>query len=172
MALEGGFLVVTPEIPLSDAQVHAKVTRIDLDLRGPLTSDQTIGVTLEDHSKITFRRTALNFHQLDVALTQVQAQGLTGDWKYEGVRGQGLDANVVLQNLLGKNRKFMSSLHVWPNEDAPKAPLIRFYVDGMQRLNFTFISTEGWRQEFVEVPLHIPPVPRDVQLFSGASTLE
>ena len=171
MAIEGGFLVVTPEKALTREQLQAKIARVDLDLRGPLTSCQTILVTLQDGSKLIFRRTVLNFSELDEALAQLRTQGLLLDWKYEGARGRGLNANVVLTNFLGKHRKFMSSLCTWPNEQRPKQPSVRFYVDGMQRLNFTFITRNGWRQEFVEVPLQIPPVPRDVDLYSGVSEL-
>lgn len=167
LSLEGGFLVVTPEAPLTKAQLGAKVKRIDLDLRGPLTSDQTILVTLEDGAKVIFRRTVLDFNQLDQALAQVRAQGMIADWKYDGARGRGINANIVLENFFGKHRKFMSSLCTWPNKEQPGQPIVRFYVDGMQRLNFSFISKEGWRQEFVEVPLQVPPVPRDVELYSG-----
>jgi hypothetical protein len=171
MSLEGGFLVVTPEVPLTTRQLATKVARVDLDLRGPLTSDQTILVTLEDGEKLTFRRTVLDFDQLDEALAQLRAQGMIADWTYDGARGRGLNANVVLQHFYGKHRKFMSSLCTWPNDEHPDRPIVRFYVDGMQRLNFSFISKEGWRQEFVEVPLQVPPVPRDVELYSGVHTI-
>ena len=93
------------------------------------------------------------------------------DWKYDGSRGRGLNANVLLQQFLGKHRKFMSSLSTWPTHERPVTPIVRFYVDGMQRLNFTFITRQGWRQEFVEVPLQVPPVPRDVELYSGVSSI-
>lgn len=172
MSLEGGFIVVTPEIILQPEQLTKKIKRVDLDLRGPLTSDQTILVKLEDDSELVFRRTILNFRELDKALEQLRAQGLVQDWAYEGVRGQGLNANFVLYNFLGKNRKFMSSLCIWPTEERPGQATARFYVDGMQRLNITFITKEGWRQEFVEVPLRIPPVPKDIELYSGISKIE
>jgi hypothetical protein len=172
MSLEGGFLVVTPEAPLTRQQLAANVARIDLDLRGPLTSDQTVLVTLADASKLTFRRTVLDFDQLDEAFAQLRAQGMIADWSYDGARGRGLNANVVLQHFLGKHRKFMSSLCTWPNDERPDRPIVRFYVDGMQRLNFSFINKEGWRQEFVEVPLQVPPVPRDVEIYSGVHTLD
>lgn len=172
LSLEGGFLVVTPEVPLTKKQLETRVSRIDLDLRGPLTSDQTILVTLEDGSKLTLRRTVLDFDQLDDAFAQLRAQGMIADWSYDGARGRGLNANVVLEHFYGKHRKFMSSLCTWPNQEKPDRPTVRFYVDGMQRLNFSFISTEGWRQEFVEVPLQVPPVPRDVELYSGVHTIQ
>jgi hypothetical protein len=171
MALEGGFLVVTPESPLSKTDWTGKIVRVDLDLRGPLTSDQTITVTLDTGGKHIFRRTVLDFGELDEALGLLKSQGFVQDWKYDGSRGRGLNANVVLQEFLGKHRKFMSSLSTWPTEERPATPVVRFYVDGMQRLNFTFITRAGWRQEFVEVPLQVPPVPRDVELYSGISRI-
>jgi hypothetical protein len=79
---------------------------------------------------------------------------------------------VVLHNLLGKHRKFMSSLNTWPSDDRPERPHVRWYVDGMQRLNFSLVTPEGWRQEFVEVPLHVPPIPRDVEVLSGISSVD
>jgi len=186
LAVEGGFLVVTfdwastevrgldphksPETQLA-AILSRKIVRLDLDLRGMLTSDQTIAVSLEDGSRVVFRRTTLNFGELDEALQQLQDQALVSGWEYVGERGRGLAANVVLLNFLGKHRKFMSSLNTWPNEQRPQRPTVRFYVDGMQRLNFTLITRSGWRQEFVEVPLRIPPVPRDVELYAGQATL-
>ena len=172
MPIEGGFIVITPEIALQPEQLTKKIKRIDLDLRGPLTSDQTILVKLEDDSELVFRRTILHFRELDKALEQLRGQGLVQDWAYEGVRGQGLNANFVLYNFLGKNRKFMSSLCIWPTEERPNQATARFYVDGMQRLNITFITKEGWRQEFVEVPLRIPPVPKDIELYSGISKID
>jgi hypothetical protein len=172
MTLEGGFIVVTPEGTLTTAQLRKKVARVDLDLRGPLSSDQTILVTLEDGAQVTFRRTVLNFTELDEGLATLRSQGLVQDWKYEGSRGRGLNANVVLTQFLGKHRKFMSSLCAWPGDLRPAQPVVRFYVDGMQRLNFTFITRNGWRQEFVEVPLSIPPVPRDVALYTGVSEIQ
>lgn len=172
LSLEGGFLVVTPEVPLTKKQLETRVSRVDLDLRGPLTSDQTILVTLEDGSKLTLRRTVLDFDQLDDAFAQLRAQGMIADWSYDGARGRGLNANIVLEHFFGKHRKFMSSLCTWPNQEKPDRPTVRFYVDGMQRLNFSFISTEGWRQEFVEVPLQVPPVPRDVELYSGVHIIQ
>lgn len=171
LSLEGGFFVVTPEVDLTQAQLQTAVARVDLDLRGPLTSDQTIWITLANGDRLTFRRTVLNFAELDRALDFFRTLGFVQDWKYDGARGRGLNANLVLQQFLGRHRKFMSSLATWPNEERPQRPVIRFYVDGMQRLNFTFISTTGWRQEFVEVPLRVPPVPRDVELYSGVAQL-
>ncbi|RVH97625.1 hypothetical protein [Sinorhizobium meliloti] len=172
LSLEGGFMVVTPETPFSKVQLDARVVRIDVDLRGPLTSDQSIVVHVEGQPPIMLRRTILNFDELDVALDQLRAQGQIGEWEYEGVRGRGLNANVVLQHFLGKHRKFMSSLMTWPSGERPDRPIVRMYVDGMQRLNFAFLSPSGWRQEFVEVPLKVPPVPRDVALFSDVSTID
>jgi hypothetical protein len=172
LSVEGGFLVVTPEDALSDSVLEQRVERLDLDLRGPLTSDQTITFTLESGKELVFRRTVLNFLELDDALNTLKAQALIGGWEYDGSRGRGLNANVVLKQFMGKHRKFMSSLHTWPSDEKPVHPVVRFYVDGMQRLNFTFISTSGWRQEFVEVPLRVPPVPRDVELYSDVSSLD
>lgn len=172
LSVEGGFFVVTPEVELTAAQLKQKVARLDIDLRGPLTSDQTILVTLTDNSQVSLRRTILNFDQLDEALAQLDAQGLVDGWTYDGARGRGLNANVVLEQFMGKHRKFMSSLCTWPSEQKPTHPTVRFYVDGMQRLNFSFIDRDGWRQEFVEVPLQVPPVPRDVELYSGISQLD
>jgi|SRR5579859_3567119 len=171
LSLEGGFLVVTPEVRVSPADWQSKITRVDLDLRGPLTSDQTIGFSLDSGARLVFRRTILDFDQLDEALSALRNEGLAQDWKFEGARGRGLNANVVLQEFMGKHRKFMSSLSTWPTRERPTNAIVRFYVDGMQRLNFTFITREGWRQEFVEVPLQVPPVPRDVELYSGVSTI-
>ncbi len=172
MTLEGGFLIVTPESPLTRRQLESRIRRIYLDLRGPLTSDQTIYVDLDGGEPVLFRRTVLDFHQLDEALNTLRAMGMIEKWDYEGARGRGLYANVVLSNFLGKHRRFMSSLSVWPTDERPPQPTIRFYVDGMQRLNFAFINRDGWRQEFVEVPLRVPPVPRDIALYTGRSNLE
>jgi len=172
LSVEGGFFVVTPEVELSDEQLASKVERMDIDLRGPLTSDQTITLDLENGETVLFRRTVLNFDELDQALAVLEAQGLISDWTYDGARGRGLNANVVISHFMGKHRKFMSSLCTWPNEQKPETPTVRFYVDGMQRLNFSFIDSNGWRQEFVEVPLQVPPVPRDVELYSGIHTLD
>jgi hypothetical protein len=172
MTIEGGFLSVTPEAPLSSKQLGTAIQRIDFDERGPLGSDQTLTVTLSTGEKIVFRRTVFNFGYVDQALADLQRQALISGWEYVGARGQGLSANVVLHNLLGKHRKFMSSLNVWPSHDRPEKPYARWYVDGMQRLNFSIVTPEGWRQEFVEVPLKVPPIPRDVQLFAGVSTLD
>lgn len=172
LILEGGFLVVTPEAPLRASQLESRVSRIYLDLRGPLTSDQTILMDIESGDRILFRRTVLDFGQLDEALNTLRAMGMIEKWDYEGSRGRGLYANVVLYNFLGKHRRFMSSLSVWPTDERQKDPVVRFYVDGMQRLNFAFMNRDGWRQEFVEVPLRVPPVPRDVALYTGRSSLE
>ena len=172
MAIEGGFIVVTPERPITPAQLASAVKRIYMDLRGPLTSDQSIFVYLANGEKLLFRRTVLSFSDLDEAFNTLRTMGMIEKWDYEGVRGRGLYANVVLHNFLGKHRKFMSSLATWPTKDRPAVPAVRFYVDGMQRLNFAFVTKDGWRQEFVEVPLRIPPVPRDVALFSGKSDLK
>ncbi|RDJ00737.1 hypothetical protein B5K05_33235 [Rhizobium phaseoli] len=172
LSLEGGFMVVTPEVELSPNDLKAAVARVDLDLRGPLTSDQSIVVSLDQGKQLMFRRTVLNFDELDAALNTLRAQGLIGNWSYEGVRGRGLNANVVIENFLGKHRKFMSSLMTWPGGEHPAQPVVRMYVDGMQRLNFAFLSPTGWRQEFVEVPLKVPPVPRDVALFSDVGKFE
>ena len=171
MAIEGGFLVVTPERSIDAKVFESRISRIEMDLRGPLTSDQTVTVTLEDGSDVVFRRTALNFNQIDDALDTLRQQAMVSGWEYDGSRGRGLNANLVLTDFLGKHRKFMSTLSVWPTEEKPDQPVTRFYVDGMQRLNFSFISTKGWRQEFVEVPLKVPPVPRDIELYSDISTL-
>lgn len=172
LALEGGFLVVTPEQELGREQLAAPIERVDIDERGPLGSDQTIVVSLQGAEEVTFRRTILNFGYLDKALSDVQRQALISGWEYVGARGRGLASNAVLHNFLGKHRKFMSSLNTWPSDDRPERPYIRWYVDGMQRLNFSLVTPEGWRQEFVEVPLRVPPIPRDVQLFSGISKLD
>jgi hypothetical protein len=171
-SLEGGFIVVTPEAPLSNAQLDSDVLRIYLDLRGPLTSDQTVWVELANKERITFRRTVIDFDQLDTALNALKTMGMISGWEFEGARGRGLFANVVLRDFLGKHRKFMSSLSTWPTDEKLDRPVVRLYVDGMQRLNFGFLTREGWRQEFVEVPLRVPPVPRDISLYSGKSSLE
>lgn len=172
LAIEGGFLVVTPVQPLTPGQVNAVIERVDVDERGPLGSDQTITVTLAGGAEVLFRRTALNYGYVDQALSVLQEQAWISGWEYVGARGQGLAANVVLHNLLGKHRKFMSSLNTWPSDDRPAEPYLRWYVDGMQRLNFSVVTAEGWRQEFVEVPITIPPIPRDVQLYTGVSRLD
>ncbi len=172
VAMEGGFLVVTPEIPLSEDLLAIPIERIDFDERGPLGSDQTLTVKLMTGKSVVFRRTILNFGYLDEALSDVERQGWFSGWEYVGARGQGLASNVVLHNFLGKHRKFMSSLNTWPSYDRPRRPYIRWYVDGMQRLNFSLVTPEGWRQEFVEIPVLIPPIPRDVELFSGISKLD
>ncbi len=172
LALDGGFLSVTPEVPLSDSDLAASITRIDIDERGPLGSDQEVVISLSTGTRRMFRRTVFNFGYVDTALTALRDQAWISGWEYVGARGRGLAANVVLYNLLGKNRKFMSSLNTWPSNDRPSEPYLRWYVDGMQRLNFSIVSPEGWRQEFVEVPLRVPPIPRDVQLYSGVSTLD
>ncbi len=171
---EGGFVVVTPEVPLTAADLSSTVKRIYLDLRGPLTSDQTITVDVDGPTtkRIVFRRTVLDFDQLDEALNGLKSLGLISGWEYEGSRGRGIFANVVLKDFLGKHRKFMSSLATWPTDEKPGRPIVRMYVDGMQRLNFGLVTADGWRQEFVEVPLRIPPVPRDVALYSGRSSLD
>ena len=52
LSLEGGFLVVTPERPIPASEWQAKVVRIDLDLRGPLTSDQTITIATDSGAHI------------------------------------------------------------------------------------------------------------------------
>ena len=172
LALDGGFLSVTPETEISDIDLESAITRIDIDERGPLGSDQEIMISLTTGRKLMFRRTVLNFGYVDMALTALLDQAWIGGWEYVGARGRGLAANVVLYNFLGKNRKFMSSLNTWPSNDRPEKPHVRWYVDGMQRLNFSIVTPEGWRQEFVEVPLRVPPVPRDVQLFAGISVLD
>lgn len=169
---EGGFMVVTPEVQNLLAMEKGKVKGFYVDLRGPLTSDQTINIVTDDARELTFRRTIINFDQINIALNGLKTMGLVSGWDFEGVRGQGLFANVVLYNFLGKNRKFMSSLCAWPTDEKVESPVLRFYVDGMQRLNFGFLTRDGWRQEFVEVPLRIPPVPRDVDLYSGQSSLK
>ncbi|MEP3225645.1 MAG: hypothetical protein ABJO01_06695 [Parasphingorhabdus sp.] len=173
-SLEGGFIIVTPETPLTKNILAAPISKIYLDLRGPLTSDQTITVHLSNSAteKVVFRRTIIDFDQFNDALAALQAMGMISGWEFEGSRGRGLFANVVLKNFLGKNRKFMSSLSSWPTDELPDKPLVRMYVDGMQRLNFGLLTREGWRQEFVEVPLRIPPVPRDISLYSGKSSLD
>ena len=172
LTIEGGFLAVTPELPLTPQQLRAIVQRVDIDERGPLGSDQTITVSLFGGERVVFRRTVVNFSYLDKALADLQRQALVSGWEYVGARGQGLASNAVLHNLFGKHRKFMSSLNVWPSHDRSEQPYVRWYVDGMQRLNFSMVTPEGWRQEFVEVPLRVTPIPRDVQLFSGVSTLD
>ena len=171
MALEGGFVVVTPEVALTSSQLASPIRRIYMDLRGPLTSDQSIFVYLENGDKVLLRRTVLSFNDMDEALNALRTMGMISKWDYEGVRGRGLFANIVLHDFLGKHRKFMSSLATWPTQDRLSTPAVRFYVDGMQRLNFTFVTKSGWRQEYVEVPMRIPPVPRDVALYSGKSDL-
>lgn len=171
MRIEGGYLITTPEIPLTDDDLTSPVNRVHLDLRGPLTSDQTITVYLDNGKQHTFRRTVLDFMEIDQALNLLRSMGMISGWDFEGARGRGLHANLVLYDYLGKHRKFMSSLGTWPIDETVQRPLLRFYVDGMQRLNFSFLTTYGWRQEFVEVPMRIPPVPRDVALFTGRSTL-
>jgi hypothetical protein len=170
LSVEGGFFVVTPE-SLSESQLHARVSRVDFGLRGPLTSDQAIVVSLAGGDRVTLRRTILNFSELDSALDFFRSFGFVQDWRYEGGRGRGVDADVVLHPFLGKDRRFMSSLAAWPNEDHPRRPLIRLNVDGVQRLGFTLLATSGWRQEFVEVPLRVPPAPRDVELQPGVHHL-
>jgi hypothetical protein len=172
--IEGGYIVVTPESPLTEDELSSRVERVYLDLRGPLTSDQNISVDIvgERSDRLVFRRTIIDFDQLDEALTALQSMGMISGWEYEGSRGRGLFANVVLKDFLGRHRKFMSSLSTWPTDENPDRPLIRLYVDGMQRLNFGLLTREGWRQEFVEVPLRIPPVPRDIALYSGISSLQ
>lgn len=172
MTFEGGFLVVTPEKQLTDELLKGIVSRIDFDERGPLGSDQTLSVELTSGKVVTFRRTILNFSYLDKALEDVKRQAWVSGWEFVGARGQGLAANVVLHNFLGKHRKFMSSLNTWPSNDRPNRPYIRWYVDGMQRLNFSLVTPEGWRQEFVEVPIRVPPIPRDIELFSGQHKLD
>jgi hypothetical protein len=172
MALEGGFVVVTPEDALTATDFDTAVEKVNLDLRGPLTSDQTIRVDLAGGRRIVFRRSLLDFDHINDALGMLKSMGMTSGWDFEGARGRGLFANVVLYDLMGRHRKFMSSLSTWPTDEHPSRPLVRFYVDGMQRLNFALITPSGWRQEFVEVPLRIPPVPRDIDLYSGKSTLE
>lgn len=169
---EGGFMTVTPEAQGLKDLDKIKVNGFYIDLRGPLTSDQTINVITENHGDIVFRRTIINFDELNAALNSLKTMGLISGWDFEGVRGQGLFANVIVYDFLGKNRKFMSSLCVWPTDEKVEHPVVRFYVDGMQRLNFGFLTKGGWRQEFVEVPLRIPPVPRDIDLYSGQSTLK
>lgn len=170
--LEGGFLVVTPEQPLSADLVKKTVERVDFDERGPLGADQTLTVSLADGAKVVFRRTVLQAGYLDQALKGIKDQGWISGWEYSGARGQGLEANLVVYNFLGKNRKFMSSLNTWPSTDFAGQPKLQWYVDGMQRLNFSLVTPEGWRQEFVEVPIAIPPVPRDVKLYSGLSKID
>ncbi len=105
-------------------------------------------------------------------MADLKDQAWISGWEYVGVRGQGLGSNIVLHNFLGKHRKFMSSLNTWPSSDRLTRPHVRWYVDGMQRLNFSVVTPEGWRQEFVEIPVKIPPIPRDVQLFTGVSKLD
>jgi hypothetical protein len=170
LSVEGGFFVVTPEA-LSESQLRARVARVEFDLRGPLTSNQTIVVSLDQGDAVTLRRTVLNFSELDSALGFFRSFGLVQGWRYEGRRGRGVDSDVVLHQFLGKQRRFMSSLAAWPHEDHPRRPLIRLSVDGVQRLGFTFLDSSGWRQEFVEVPLRVPPVPRDVELQPGVYRL-
>lgn len=172
LAIEGGHLVVTPEAKLGPKQLSARVARVDIDLRGPLTSDQTITISLDTREQLVFRRTVLDFDALDRALASIRGEGFIQDWKYEGSRGRGLSANVVLQGFFGKHRKFMSSIVAWQPDEKPGQPLVRFYDDDMQRLNFALVTPGGWRQEFVEVPLGVPPVPRDVELHSAGSRVE
>jgi hypothetical protein len=172
LTLEGGFLVVTPEQPLTSAVIKKVVKRVDFDERGPLGSDQTLTVSLTDGSAVVFRRTVLQAGYLDQALQGIKDQGWISGWEYSGARGQGLEANIVLYNFLGKNRKFMSSLNTWPSTDYASTPRVQWYVDGMQRLNFSLVTPEGWRQEFVEVPIAVPPIPRDMKLYAGVSTLD
>lgn len=174
LMVEGGFMIVTPETPLTEIDWRSAVERIYLDLRGPLTSDQTITISLSAPTgrQLVFRRTVLDFNQLDEALDALRTMGMISGWEYEGSRGRGLFANVVLKDFLGKHRKFMSSLSTWPTDEKLGRPVVRLYVDGMQRLNFGLLTRDGWRQEFVEVPLRIPPVPRDTALFSGRSSLD
>ncbi len=171
MTIEGGFLVVTPEKALQRAQLEQPIARFDFDERGPLGSDQTLIVSLSNGKQVTFRRTILNPDALNQALQDIRIQGWTSGWEFVGARGQGLAANVVLYNFLGKNRKFMSSLNTWPSDDHPARPVIQWYVDGMQRLNFSLVTPEGWRQEFVEVPISVMPIPRDVSLYAGLNKL-
>lgn len=172
LVVEGGFLTVTPASSIAPKQLNTLVRRVDIDERGPLGSDQTIEVTLVTGEKILFRRTTLNFAYTDRALADLKGQAWISGWEYVGVRGQGLGSNIMLHNFLGKHRKFMSSLNTWPSHDRPARPYVRWYVDGMQRLNFSVVTPEGWRQEFVEIPVKIPPIPRDVQLFTGVSKLD
>ena len=172
LTIEGGFLVVTPEKKLTEKTLATPTSRVDFDERGPLGSDQTLTVSLITGEKVIFRRTILHFGYLDQALQQLRDQALISGWEYVGARGQGFGANVVLYNFMGKNRKFMSSLNTWPSGDHGKQPHVQWYVDGMQRLNFSLVTPEGWRQEFVEVPMQVPPIPRDVELFSGKSRLD
>ena len=172
LTVEGGFLVVTPESELSAETLRKRVKRLDFDERGPLGSDQTLLITLEDGSTVQFRRTLLQQGHLDSALASFKAQGWISGWEFSGARGQGLEANVILYNFLGKNRKFMSSLNTWPSTDFGSTAKLQWYVDGMQRLNFSLVTPEGWRQEFVEVPIAIPPIPRDMKLYSGISKLD
>ncbi|MCE4540764.1 hypothetical protein LXT12_26395 [Pelomonas sp. P7] len=172
LTIEGGFLVVTPEEELTQDLLQKKVSRVDFDERGPLGADQTLWITLEDNHKVQFRRTVLQQGHLDEALAGVKQQGWISGWEYSGARGQGLEANIIVYNFLGKNRKFMSSLNTWPSNDRPATPQMQWYVDGMQRLNFSLLTPEGWRQEFVEVPIAIPPMPRDMKLYSGISKLD
>ncbi|WP_340063175.1 hypothetical protein [Ascidiimonas aurantiaca] len=169
--IEGGFMAVTPQNGKTLPDTDASLEGFYLDLRGPLTSDQTIQLDTDKETSITFRRTIMNFDEVNYALNTLKTMGIISGWDYEGARGQGLYANIVLYDFLGKNRKFMSSLCIWPTDEIPDRPLVRFYVDGMQRLNFGFLSSKGWRQEFVEVPMRIPPVPRDIDLYSGISKL-
>jgi len=172
MYIEGGYFIVTPKTPLDRSDLLSQVSSVYIDLRGPLTSDQTITFITSKRKEIVFRRTALNFDQTARALKDLKSMGLISGWDFDGARGRGIFANIILYDFMGKNRKFMSSLAVWPTDEKPERPITRFYVDGMQRLNFTSMTIDGWRQEFVEVPMRIPPVPRDIALYSGQSELE
>ena len=153
LKIEGGFMAVTPESQNLTDFDKIRINGFYLDLRGPLTSDQTITLLSSDSNEIVFRRTVLDFDELNSALNSLKTMGLISGWDFDGTRGQGLFANVIVYNFLGKNRKFMSSLCIWPTDEKIEQSVIRFYVDGMQRLNFGFVTKTGWRQEFVEVPI-------------------
>lgn len=164
LAVEGGFLAVTPAAPPGAADLNAPVERIDIDLRGPLTLQQTVSAGLAGGKSVVFRRTVLDPAGLDLALGSLESLGLLEGWRYEGVRGRGLGANVVFDAFLGRRRMFMSSLFLRRLAAPPARPRVRFYVDHLHRLAFTHESAAGWAQEFVEIPVRVPPVPRDVVL--------
>jgi len=171
LRVEGGTLAVTPAGPLDPGDLARQVERIDLDLRGPLTSDQTVSVSLVGGARRVFRRTALRGPALDGALATLKGMGLVGGWAFEGVRGRGLEADLVLERFLGRHRRFMSSLVVRPSDGVASVPGIRWWVDDLQRLGFSLTTQDGWEQEFVEVPLRVVPTPRDVVMAPAAPPL-
>ncbi len=162
--VEGGLLAVTPARPVTASDRARIVERVEIDLRGPLTLHQSIRAGLAGGETVLFRRTVADPAGLDEALGAVVSLGWLDGWRYEGVRGRGLGANVVFDTFLGRRRTFMSSLFVRRLAPAPARSSVRFYVDHLHRLAFTHESAAGWAQEFVEIPVRVPPVPRDVVL--------